>query len=58
MQFSRILALAALVAVASPLYSQEEPKAKPEDTEVWGPVPKVVTPGANNTAAPSDAMNG
>jgi len=51
-----VLALAALVAVASPLYSQEEPKAKPEDTEVWEPVPKVVTPGANNTAPPSDAI--
>jgi hypothetical protein len=30
--------------------------AKPEDTEVWEPVPKVVTPGANNTAPPSDAI--
>jgi hypothetical protein len=56
MQFSRILALAALVAVTCPLYSQEAPKAKPEDTEVWEPVPKVVTPGANNTAPPSDAI--
>ena len=31
-------------------------KPKPEDTEVWEPVPKVVTPGANNTAPPSDAI--
>jgi len=30
--------------------------AKPEDTEVWQPVPKVVTPGANCAAAPSDAI--
>lgn len=29
---------------------------KPEDTEIWEPVPKVVTPGANNTAPPSDAI--
>ena len=28
----------------------------PQDTEVWEPVPKVVTPGANNTAPPSDAI--
>jgi hypothetical protein len=28
---------------------------KPEDTEVWEPVPAVVTPGANNSA-PSDAI--
>lgn len=29
---------------------------KPEDTEVWEPAPAVVTPGANNTAPPSDAI--
>ena len=31
-------------------------KPKPEDTEVWQPEPKVVTPGVNNTAPPSDAI--
>jgi hypothetical protein len=29
---------------------------KPEDTEVWEPVPKAVTSGVNNTAPPSDAI--
>ena len=29
---------------------------KPQDTEVWEPVPKVVTPGASNAAPPSDAI--
>jgi hypothetical protein len=29
---------------------------KPEETEVWQPVPKVVTPGADCNAAPSDAI--
>jgi Domain of Unknown Function (DUF1080) len=29
---------------------------KPEDTEVWEPVPKVVTPGATDAAPPSDAI--
>src|SRR5271167_1018945 len=29
---------------------------KPQDTEIWEPVPKVVTPGANCTAPPSDAI--
>ena len=29
---------------------------KPEDTEVWEPVPTVVTPGATCGAAPSDAI--
>jgi len=33
-----------------------QPKAKPEDTEVYEPVPKIVTPGANNVAPPSDAI--
>lgn len=31
-------------------------KPKPEETEVYEPVPPVVTPGANNTAPPSDAI--
>jgi hypothetical protein len=31
-------------------------QGKPEDTEVWEPVPKVVEPGATNGAAPSDAI--
>jgi hypothetical protein len=31
-------------------------QAKPEDTEVWDPVPRVVTPGANNATPPSDAI--
>jgi hypothetical protein len=30
--------------------------AKPQDTEVWTPVPAVVTPGAMATAPPSDAV--
>lgn len=32
------------------------PAAKPEDTEVWQPVPKVVTPGNDCKAPPSDAI--
>ncbi len=31
-------------------------KPRPEDTEVWEPVPTVVTPGATCGAAPSDAI--
>jgi Domain of Unknown Function (DUF1080) len=54
-QFSRSLAFAALFAAAAPLYAQK-PAPKPEDTEVWEPVPKVVTPGASSTAPPSDAI--
>jgi 3-keto-disaccharide hydrolase len=35
---------------------QATAKPSPKDTEVWTPVPAVVTPGASNTAAPSDAI--
>jgi hypothetical protein len=31
-------------------------KAKPEDTEIWDPIPKVVTPAATPGGAPSDAI--
>jgi hypothetical protein len=31
-------------------------KAKPEDTEIWEPIPKVVTPAATPGGAPSDAI--
>jgi hypothetical protein len=50
----KALALAAMIAVSAPLFAQ--PKPKPEDTEVWQPEPKVVTPGAQNAAPPSDAI--
>lgn len=41
--------------MAATLFAQEASKPRPEDTEVWEPVPKVVTPGATCGAAPSDA---
>jgi hypothetical protein len=31
-------------------------KPRPQDTEVWEPVPKIVTPGLSNSAPPSDAI--
>ena len=50
-----LLALAALSALAAPAAAQ-----RPEDTEVWTPVPRIVTPGKPaSTAAnapPSDAI--
>lgn len=69
-QFSKFLTLATLIAVAIPL-SAQQPAApqgagrqgaaapgapKHEDTEVYAPVPPVVTPGATNSAPPSDAI--
>jgi hypothetical protein len=40
--------------VAIPAHAQQA--AKPADTEVWAPVPRVVTPGATDNDAPSDAI--
>jgi len=54
-QYSKFLALAALLGLAAPLVAQQQ-TMKPEETEIWEPVPRVVTPGANNTAPPSDAI--
>jgi len=55
-QISKPFAVAALIAAVSSLCAQQATKPKPEDTEVWEPVPKVVTPGASNTAPASDAI--
>lgn len=41
---------------AAPAQATQQTNAKPEDTEVWDPVPKVVTPGATCGAPPSDAI--
>jgi hypothetical protein len=67
MQFFRLLTFAVLVAMSFPLCGQQPaaeakaqsakpPTPKPEETEVWEPEPKVVTPGANDAAPPSDAI--
>jgi len=49
------LALALTWFSASSLLAQGA-KGKPEDTEVWTPVPRVVTPGRAEGAPPSDAI--
>jgi hypothetical protein len=40
----------------APAQAATQTKPKPEETEVWEPVPPVVTPGATCGAAPSDAI--
>jgi hypothetical protein len=50
------LILTALVRPGSFLHVAAQQKPRPEDTEVWKPVPKVVTPGATGAGAPSDAI--
>jgi hypothetical protein len=60
-----LLTLAVLSLFAVPALAQQPaapagaPAAggpKPADTEVWEPVPKVVTPGASTNTAPNDAI--
>jgi hypothetical protein len=54
--FLSLLACAAAISVAAPVFAQT-PKPKPEETEIWEPVPQVVTPGpACMEAPPSDAI--
>lgn len=52
------LVLSILVVGVAPAGAQQgaAPKPRPQDTEVWEPVPVVVTPGPSNAAPPSDAV--
>ncbi len=57
MTLSASLVAAVFVAASTvSLAQQSAVKPKPEETEVWTPVPAVVTPGATCGAAPSDAI--
>ena len=49
-----ILVVATALALGTQTAGQEA--AKPEDTEVWQPEPKVITPGADRGTPPSDAI--
>lgn len=55
---SMLLTFVTVIVVSSCVFAQQQPPAgaKPEDTEVWQPEPKVVTPGAESGAPPSDAI--
>jgi Domain of Unknown Function (DUF1080) len=53
---SQIFALATLACGAALLSAQQPAAPDPHDTEVWEPVPEVVTPGATDAAPPSDAI--
>jgi Domain of Unknown Function (DUF1080) len=54
-QMWKFFAFVILVSTAVSLYAQQS-TGKPEDTEVWQPDPKVVTPGTTCGASPSDAI--
>jgi hypothetical protein len=52
---SKLIA-AVVLAAFSALALAQQPSGNPKDTEVWAPVPPVVTPGATTAAPPSDAI--
>ena len=53
MQLVSFVSLFAFAGLAS---GQQNAGMKPEETEIWTPVPAVVTPGATDAAPPSDAI--
>lgn len=53
---SPFLVSLALLAVSAMAMARSPAAPNPKDTEVWTPVPPVVTPGATVGAAPSDAI--
>jgi hypothetical protein len=56
-RFPKLIALASLIVVSAAVFAQDAaPRPSPKDTEVWAPVPPVVTPGATDSAPPSDAI--
>ena len=69
-QYLNSLLFATLIAATAPTLTQQpaphqsveqqvpgKPVApRPQDTEVWEPVPKIVTPGSTDAAPPSDAI--
>ncbi len=56
-KFARLLLPPLLLPVALVAHQAgQQQQMKPEETEQWTPVPKVVTPGQTNQDAPSDAI--
>ncbi|HUA91182.1 MAG TPA: DUF1080 domain-containing protein [Terracidiphilus sp.] len=56
LRLSQFFAPAFALVFAGSLFSQQQAQPKPEDTEIWQPVPPVVTPGATDAQPPSDAI--
>ena len=57
MRYQRsLLFLVASATILTVPVAAQTPAAKPADTEAWTPVPRVVTPGATDRDAPSDAI--
>jgi hypothetical protein len=58
MKHKHLFAMSAAVLFATLVQAQDQQQQqmKPEETEIWQPVPKVVTPGKTNADPPSDAI--
>jgi hypothetical protein len=56
MSAPRLALVLALTSFSVSSMGAQAGKGKPEDTEVWSPVPRVVSPGRTNDAPPSDAI--
>src|ERR1700691_2283667 len=52
----RTLITLATLTLATSLFAQQSTTIKPEETEIWEPVPAVVTPATTIGAPPSDAI--
>lgn len=50
--YKKMLVAVTAAVMTTAAYAQ----TKPEETEVWSPVPKVITPGNSSTDEPSDAI--
>jgi hypothetical protein len=48
--------VAVLLLIASHAAAQQQKPMRPEDTEVWQPVPRIVAPGRADRDAPGDAI--
>ena len=55
-QLSNLLTVASLIVIAASLSAQQPAAPKHQDTEVYEPVPPIITPGATDSAPPSDAI--
>ena len=53
---TRLSTLFCAALVAAPAFAAAQKPMKPEETEIWSPVPKVVTPGRTDADPPSDAI--
>lgn len=52
----RLMIVTAAFLILAQAAMVERSKPRPEDTEVWTPVPRIVRPGAAQATAPSDAI--